>query len=86
MATRRGTVENKRLEAKELWLQEKVRAGEVEIEAINTEGNPADFGTKCLAAEHNRYLLEKASRLPSAGVTATALAAYSNLIQGVAGA
>ena len=54
MIQRRGGGKAKHIQARELWMQEKLRRKEVELEIVSSEENPSDVGTKYLAA--NRLL------------------------------
>ena len=51
MAGRTGSGAVKHLETRWLWLQERVRAMQVEVEKVRGVVNPADLGTKILSGE-----------------------------------
>eukprot|EP00974_Lingulodinium_polyedra_P098163 9516090-Lingulodinium_polyedra.AAC.1 len=65
MCQRRGAGRARHLEARELWLQEKVRLGEVEVIAVPTETNPGDLGTKYLVFERMKMLLKLSGMRPA---------------------
>ena len=54
---RRGSGKIRHLEARHLWLQSKVKSGEVKIGAVATKWNPADIATKALSKDRIRLLL-----------------------------
>ena len=51
MAGRTGSGAVKHLETRWLWLQERVRAKQVEVERVRGVFNPADLGTKILSGD-----------------------------------
>ena len=63
---RLGSGRVRHLEAKELWIQEKVRDKQVRVVKISTSNNRADLMTKYLDAERHHFLL---GRLPLTAVT-----------------
>ena len=57
IASRSGVGKLKRLDIKELWLQEKVRAAQLRIRKVGTEVNWADLGAKSLSGQRVGDLL-----------------------------
>ena len=55
MATRTGTVKVRHLEVSQLWVQDKVRRGEVETRKVNGLENPAGKLTKYMGREGVEY-------------------------------
>jgi hypothetical protein len=67
MTQRRGSGKVRHLEGRELWLQEKVRRGELEVVSVGTEDNPADLGTKYLSEDRILKLLALSGMRPAKG-------------------
>ena len=59
MATRCGTGKVRHLEVSQLWVQDRVRRGEVEMRKINGMENPADKLTKYMGREGLEMHLRK---------------------------
>ena len=57
IALRRGAGKIRHIEVNQLWLQDEAAGGEVTIQKVGTEENPADLLTKHL----NREVMEKTS-------------------------
>ena len=55
---RRGVGKVKHLEPKELWVQDKVDEGELEVRKIGTDKNWSDIGTKALECNRITQLVE----------------------------
>ena len=56
---RRGLGRLRHLQVKELWLQEKVRAGDIQVEYVPTQENMADVLTKGLGTIKMEQLVNK---------------------------
>ena len=79
MVQRRGAGKVRHLEAKELWLQEKVRRKQVVIKATRSEDNIADLGTKYLEEERAKKLVAGSGMQWSKGSMAASLLVASSL-------
>ena len=67
MAARTGTGKVRHLEVTQLWVQEKMRRGELEVRKINGQENPADKLTKYMGREGLEVHLHKTGSVAREG-------------------
>ena len=67
MATRTGTGKVRHLEVSQLWVQDNVRRGEVEMRKVNGMENPADKLTKYMGREGVEIHLKKTGAAVKSG-------------------
>ena len=80
ISARLGAGRVRHLEAKELWIQEKVRAKQVSVSKIGTRDNRADMLTKFLDGAQHHALLKLLPMLWSTRRCKTGLAAVAAII------
>ena len=59
MAKRQGLGKVRHLAVSDLWVQQRVRMKELNLEKYPGKENPADLLTKILTRDHNQYLMGK---------------------------
>ena len=59
MVRRQGLGRVRHLAVADLWVQQRVRLGHLQVEKVAGKGNPADAFTKVLSRDHMVYLLAK---------------------------
>ena len=57
LATRMGVGKQRHIQTRWLWLQERVRGGELQVRRVDGEQNVSDLGTKHLDARRRDYLM-----------------------------
>jgi hypothetical protein len=58
LATRMGVGKQRHIQTRYLWLQERVRGGDLQVRRVDGESNVADLGTKHLDGRRRDYLMD----------------------------
>ena len=58
VVARRGCGRMKHLQVRDLWLQDQLRDGRIEVRCVGTDVNPADLFTKSFAGPRFRVLVK----------------------------
>eukprot|EP00972_Heterocapsa_arctica_P046577 6874774-Heterocapsa_arctica.AAC.1 len=58
VVARRGVGRIKHLAVRDIWLQDQLRDGQIEVKHVGTQDNPADLFTKSFGGPRHRLLTE----------------------------
>jgi hypothetical protein len=83
IASRQGVGRVRHLDVRLLWLQDKVKSGELAVAKITSEENESDMGTKYLTGERLKFLMNMGSLRPVDEATGLVVA-FLALLPGVA--